>query len=131
MTYICAGIRVQQQLVGIETMAVLWLVGAIYPIAITGCWLHAWQIAVPDLVRVLREFNPLHLFLAFTVEEANFNLRRILRKNGEVRPATVPRRSSRVWITFTNVYFYVASHLSSNFTAGVRSVGITILINAE
>jgi hypothetical protein len=55
MTYVSAGIRVQQELIGIETMAVLWLVGAIYPIAIPGRRLHPRQITMPDLVRVLGE----------------------------------------------------------------------------
>src|SRR5437660_1510082 len=42
-------VRINQQLIGIETMAFIWGVGAVHAIAVELPGLHALQIAMPDL----------------------------------------------------------------------------------
>jgi hypothetical protein len=51
-------IRVDQQLVGIEAMAVLGLVGSVYAIAVELPRPKAGDIPMPDLVRSLRKRDP-------------------------------------------------------------------------
>jgi hypothetical protein len=78
------GIGVQQQLVGIETMAHVRLVGAVYAVAINGAGPGVGQKAVPHLIGKFRQLNPLDLSLALLVKETQLDLGRVGGKQGEI-----------------------------------------------
>ena len=59
-----ARVRVEQQLVRVETVSRRWIVWSMHPIAVHGGRPDARNVAVPDLVRVLREFDACNLALA-------------------------------------------------------------------
>ncbi len=62
------GIGVEAQLVRIEAMARARIVWAVDPIAVSGAGASVRQVAVPHLVGVFREFDPLEFSLAGVVE---------------------------------------------------------------
>src|SRR3546814_14202514 len=68
------GVGVQQQLVGVEAMARLRLVGAMHAVAVVLPRANVVQVAVPDLVGVLRQGDALQLAAAGAVEEAELDL---------------------------------------------------------
>src|SRR5260370_4820435 len=58
-----AGVRVEHQLVRVEAVPVLRLVGAIYPITIDRAGMHSRDVALPDLVGIFRQFDSRRLAL--------------------------------------------------------------------
>jgi len=84
------GIRIQQQLVGIETQPVFGLVRAVYAIAVQLARLGFRQIAAPYLVGLLAQPDAREFALAGTVEQAQLDLLRVLGKQGEIDPFPVP-----------------------------------------
>src|SRR5215472_12377857 len=56
-----ARVRIDQELIGVETMPFFWSVGAIHAVAIVLAGLHALKIAVPDWVGTLRQAEALRL----------------------------------------------------------------------
>ena len=68
-----AGIGVQQQLGGIETMAALGLPRAVRAQPINQARLSAWQIAVPDIAAVSGQPQPRHFAAAAVVKQAQIH----------------------------------------------------------
>src|SRR3546814_7742867 len=64
------GVGIQQQLVGIEAMARLRLVGTMYAVAVVLPRANVVQVAVPDLVGVLRQGEAPEFAADGAVEEA-------------------------------------------------------------
>ena len=62
------GIRIQQQLVGIEAMTRIGIVGAMDTIAVNRARSDAGQITVPDLVGMLGQLNAGEFLLALRVQ---------------------------------------------------------------
>ena len=89
-------IGIQQQLVGIEPVAGLWLVGAIDAIAIDLPWLDAFHIAVEDLVGVVWQGDALDLLAPLGVEQAQFDPRRVGGEQGEVHAPAIEAGPKRV-----------------------------------
>jgi stage V sporulation protein SpoVS len=79
-----AGIGIDQKLVGIEAMAVGGIVGAVNAVAVERAGLQAWNVAVPDFVRILRQLDARRLDRAAVVEQAEFDPLGIGGKQGEV-----------------------------------------------
>jgi len=84
------GIGVDQQLVRVETMAGVRLVGAVDAIAVDLPRVRVRQVAVPDLVGVLGQLDALDFGLALVVEQAQLDLCRVRREDGEVDAKAVP-----------------------------------------
>ena len=84
------GIGVDQQLVGVEAVAGLGLVGAVDAETVDGARPRFRQIAVPDLVGIFGQFDPLALGDAVIVEQAEFDLGGVGREDGEVDAETIP-----------------------------------------
>ena len=61
-------VGIEQQLVGVEAVSGLRFIGPVHPIAVDRTRADVGQIAMPDLIGVLRQFNPLQLLLAVFVE---------------------------------------------------------------
>jgi hypothetical protein len=73
----CAGVSVEKQLVGIEAVASLRLIGAVDAKTIKRRRPDLRHVAVEHLIDSLRQFEAADLALAVCVEEANLDLRRI------------------------------------------------------
>ncbi|MNM24079.1 hypothetical protein D3C81_345030 [compost metagenome] len=84
------GVGIDQQLVGVETVAVRGLIGAIYPIAIDQARVRVRQVAMVDLVGVFGQFDALDLVFAAGVEQAQFDLGGVGREQGEVDAQAIP-----------------------------------------
>ena len=84
------GIGVDQKLVRVEAMARLGLIGAMHAIAIDHAGACIGQVSVPDLVRELRQLDPLNLALAGLVEDTEFDLGSVGGKQGEIDAKSVP-----------------------------------------
>ena len=65
-----AGVGVDQELVRIEAVTGLGLIGAVDPIAVDCARPRGWQVAVPDLVGVFRQFDTLKFGFSGIVEQA-------------------------------------------------------------
>ena len=85
-----AGIGVDQQLVGVEAVAGVGLVGAVHAVAVDLPGVGVGQVAVPDLVGVFGQFDTLQFTLALGVEQAELHLGGMGGKQREVDPQAVP-----------------------------------------
>ncbi len=89
-------VRVEQQLVRVETVTRTGFVGAMHPIAVDGSGARVGKIAVPDLVGVFGQRDAFDLAAPFRVEQAEFNLGGVGGEQGEIDPQTVPQGTERV-----------------------------------
>jgi hypothetical protein len=85
------GVRVDQQLVGVEAMAVIRFIRAVHAVAVKLARRDVRQIDVPHVVGALRQHDALDLALAFAIEQAQFDFRRIGGEQSEIGAAAVPR----------------------------------------
>ena len=97
------GVRVEQQLVGIEAVAGRRFVGAVDAEAIDRARPRIRQIAVPDFVGVFRQHDTFGLALARGVEQAEFDFGALRREQREIDAEAVPGRAERVGQTFREV----------------------------
>src|SRR5262249_6095079 len=91
-----ARVRIDQELIGVETMPFFWSVGAIHAIAVELAGLHALDIAVPNLVGSQRQAYAVRLVPPVGLEQAEVDGARMSRKQREVDATTVPGRAQRV-----------------------------------
>ncbi len=68
------GVRIEQQLVGVETVAALGIVGAVHAIAVELARDDVGQIAMPDVIGALGERDAFQLAPAWPVEQAQLDL---------------------------------------------------------
>ena len=87
-------IRVEQQLVGVEAVALFRLVGPMHPIAVDRSRRHPWHIAVPDLVGIFGKLDARGF--ALLVEQADLDSRRMRREQREIDACAIPGRPERV-----------------------------------
>ncbi len=80
-------IGIEQQFVGVEAMAVFGLIGAMNSVAIKLSGRDVIQIAVPDVLGTLGQFDAFEFAAALTVEQAKLDL---LRVGGEQRKVGAP-----------------------------------------
>ena len=91
------GIRIEEELVGIEAMALLGHVRPVHAIAVELAGRDVGQIAVPDLIGVFRHQDAMRRpRLPTWSEQTEFHARCMLGEEGEVDPAAVPRRPQRI-----------------------------------
>ena len=83
-------IGVQKQLVGVEAVPRLGRVGAMDAVAVELAGPDAGEVAVPDLVGVLRQRDAVRLAPPRAVEEAELDAGGVGREEGEVHPRAVP-----------------------------------------
>ncbi len=89
-------IGIDQELAGIEAMPCRGLVVAVHAIAVDRAGPRIRQVAVPDLVGVFGQGDPLDLAVAPGIEQAELDLGRMRREQGEVDAEPVPCRTERV-----------------------------------
>ena len=85
-----ARVRIEQQLVRIEAMTGRRLVRPVHAIAVQRRRTDAGHVAVPDLVGVLGQLDPLQLAVARRVEQADLDLGGVGGEQAEVDPLAVP-----------------------------------------
>src|SRR5205823_4561842 len=81
------GVRIEQELVGIEAVAVLGLIRAVNAVAVELPGRNVIEVAVPDVLAALGKFDALELAPALAVEQAKLDL---LRVGGEQRKVGAP-----------------------------------------
>ena len=96
------GVGVEQQLVMIEAVARLRVVGAVDAIAVELARADVGQVAVPDLVGVLGQHDPLQLALAAGIEQAELDLLGIGAEQGEVDAPAIEGGAQRIGGTGPN-----------------------------
>ena len=84
------GVGIEQQLVGVEAVAVLGRIGAVDAIAVELPGRDVVEIAVPDVLVALGQFDPLEFAAALAVEQAKLDLFRIGREQRKVGAPSVP-----------------------------------------
>ena len=92
-------VRIDQQLVGIESVAVLGLVGSVDAVAVQLTRPDLGQVAVPDLVGPLPEPHALELAAAARIEQGQIDGLRALREEREVDALAVPGRALRIGLS--------------------------------
>jgi hypothetical protein len=90
------GIGVEQQLVVVEAVALLGLVGTVHAQAVARAGLKAGHEAMPDLVGVLGQGDAADLRGAGLVEDADVDPRGMRREHGEVDAVAVEAGAERV-----------------------------------
>ena len=93
------GIGVDQQLVRIEAVAFLGLVGAVDAIAVGHAGARLRQVAVPDVLGALAQHDALQLAAAVVVEQAELDLLGVLGEQREVDAFAIPGRAARVGLS--------------------------------
>jgi len=89
-------IGVEHQLVGVEAVALLRLVGAVHPVAVGLAGARLGQVAVPHAIGAVAQRNALQLLAAAIVEKAQLDLLGVLREESEVDALPVPGGAARV-----------------------------------
>ena len=84
-------VGVEQQLVRVEAVALLGPIGAMHTVAVEQAGAFQRQIAVPDEIGLLRHDDALEFTATVRVEQTQFDLRRVLRKEREIHALAVPR----------------------------------------
>src|SRR5206468_4275992 len=84
------GVGIEQQLVGVEAVAAFGCIGAVDAIAIELPGRDVVEIAVPDILAALGQFDPLELAAALAVEQAKLDFFRIGREQRKVGTPSVP-----------------------------------------
>lgn len=85
-----AGIGVEQQLVRIEAVAAIRLPRAVGTVAVDQARFHAGQVAVPDFIGALRQWQARQLLAAGGVEQAEIDAGGVGREDGEIDAQAVP-----------------------------------------
>ena len=93
-------VRVEQELVGVEVVAVCGVVWAVYPVAVELAGTRAEQVTVPHAIGALGQGDAAHL-LARGVEEAKIHLLGVLGEKREVHALAVPGRPKRIGLSGT------------------------------
>ena len=89
-------VGVNQQFVRIETVTVGGLVPAVYAVAVKLARRHVREIAVPHIFGALWQRDAFGFAFAFAVKQAQLDLGRIGREQGEIGAAPVPRCAKRM-----------------------------------
>ncbi len=90
------GVRIEQQFVGVEAHAPLWIVRAVHPISIQQPGPRVRQVAMPYLVGLLAHLHHFDLALALRIEQAQLDTFRVLGEQREIHAFAVPGRSERI-----------------------------------
>ncbi|MCY1405342.1 hypothetical protein D9M71_205810 [compost metagenome] len=84
------GIRIDQQLVGVEAVAVFRIVRTVYPVAVNQPGVGVGQVAMINLIGVLGQLDAFELDLAAGIEQAQFDFGGIGGEQREVHPKAIP-----------------------------------------
>src|SRR5215470_13038112 len=83
------GVGIEKQLVGIESMPLIGLIGTVHPITVALSRLDIGEMNMPDVVRAFRQHKPYALALSCFIEHAKLDLLGMRGEQREVRATTV------------------------------------------
>ncbi len=86
-------IGIDQQLVGIEAVAMFRLIGAVNAITVELTGADVVEITVPDIFGALGQFNAFEFASALAVEQAQFDLLRVGGEQRKIGSPAVPVRT--------------------------------------
>jgi hypothetical protein len=89
-------VGVEQEFVGIESVAGFRLVGAVDAVAVDEAGASIGQVAVKDFIRAVRHFQPRDLTPAGSIENAEFDALGMGGEDGEIDAKPIPMRAHRV-----------------------------------
>jgi hypothetical protein len=92
-------VGVDQQLVVVETVAALGVIGPVHAVAVQLAGPQVRQVAVPDLIGVLRQRQAGDLAAPGGVEQTKLDFLGVQREQGEIDAAPVPVRAERIRLT--------------------------------
>ena len=87
------GVRINQQLLGVEAVAAIGIIGAVDAVAMKLSRTQPRQVSVPDLIGAPRQGNTLELTPASRVEKAKIHASPVRRKEREIDAAPIPIRT--------------------------------------
>jgi hypothetical protein len=90
-----AGVGVEQQFIPVEAVSVLRLIRPVDPVSVKGTRPNIRQVSVKNLVGVFGKLDTVGLAFSALIEQADFNLGGVCRKNREVCTVTIPSRAHR------------------------------------
>ena len=106
----------------VEAMAVLRIVRAINTISVQRSGFDFRQIAVPNLIGVLRQYDTPQLAIAARIEDTQFDFFCVFGEEREIHAAAVPRCAQRVRTTRENGRANEWSHaIDSNEGASITA----------
>ena len=106
----------------IETMPVLRIVRAIHTISVQCAGFDFRQVAVPNLIGVLRQDDTSQLAIAARVEDTQFDFFRVLGEEREIHTAAVPCCAQRIRTAGKNGRANERSHaIDSNEGASITA----------
>src|SRR4029078_2112101 len=92
-------VRIEQQLLRIEAMALLRLIRTVHAIAVELAGPRFGQVAMTDVIGLLAQRDALQLAPPAIIEQAQLDAFRMLREQREVDALAVPRRTLRKGFT--------------------------------
>src|SRR5271170_2110846 len=93
------GIRINQQLGGIEAMPIVWIVGTVDPISVSQARLHALHVDMPDAVRLFGDCYPMSFeILIAVIEQTELDAGSIFAEQRKVHSRSVPVCTLRIRI---------------------------------
>ena len=95
-----SGVGIEHQLVGVEAMTGIGLVGPMNPQTVHRSGRDIRYVAVPETVGIFRKCQPLELALPVSVEETHFNPARVRGEDREVGPLAIPGCTLRLVTPF-------------------------------
>src|SRR5215207_3819011 len=88
------GVRLDQQLVGIESMALRGIVRTMHAISIEPAGAGFWQVAVPGLVRAFAQLDALQLTPAVRIEQTQLDSGGVRGEHGKIHAFAIPGRAT-------------------------------------
>ena len=116
-----AGVRIQQQLVGVEAVAGARLVGSVHTVPVCLSGSRVGDVAVPNLIGAARQGEALGFRTALPIEQTQVDSGRVRREQGEVHSPAVPGRAERRGVAFAQGMGQTVSARSSLSRPGPSS----------
>ncbi len=110
-----AGVGIEQQFVGIKTMASVRRIGAVHAVTINRVRADIGEIAVPNLIGIFGEFDAIELLSSGLIKDADLDFGGVRGKDREVGALAVPGSAARVGQPFLNLGFQRRRHLAGPF----------------
>ncbi len=110
LTDVRAGVGIEQQLVGVESMPGLGLVRPVHSQAVYRARVHLGDVAVPEAIGVLRQDESLELLLALRIEQAHVDTSGVRREACEVSALAVPDGAVLLGGAFANTTGFERGH---------------------
>src|ERR1700677_4350604 len=110
LTNMGSGVGIEHQLIGVEAMTRIGLIGPVNPQTVHRARRDIRYIAVPEAVGIFRKRQAVELALSRRVEETDFNAARMCRENRKVGAFTIPGSALRLVTAFFDTAGFHCRH---------------------